>query len=162
MMDLSSDSDTSDSEKEDEKDAGGSEKPINEDRTTKKIIILEAQNRKILKPLSKLPGAPIPVATEARKGYAQSPFSEEVTKIKIPKKLHIPAMPKLYDGTTDPVDHVAQYKQKMWQLPIPANSMEATMCKSFGATLCGPALQWLINIKSGSIGEFASLVNKFY
>ena len=71
-------------------------------------------------------------------------------------------MPKLYDGTTDPVDHVAQYKQKMWQLPIPASSMEATMCKSFGATLCGPALQWLINIKPGSIGDFSSLVNRFY
>ncbi|XP_021747725.1 uncharacterized protein LOC110713584 [Chenopodium quinoa] len=36
------------------------------------------------------------------------------------------------------------------------------MCKSFGATLSRPALQWLINLKPGTIASFSSLVNKFY
>ncbi|XP_021756079.1 uncharacterized protein LOC110721237 [Chenopodium quinoa] len=68
----------------------------------------------------------------------------------------------MYDGTTDPQDHVAQYKQKMWQLLIPWELIEPTMCKSFGATLSGPALQWLINLKQGTIASFSSLVNKYY
>lgn len=36
------------------------------------------------------------------------------------------------------------------------------MFKSFGVTLAGPALQWLINLKPGSIANFSSLINKFY
>ncbi|KAJ9537370.1 hypothetical protein OSB04_030103 [Centaurea solstitialis] len=35
------------------------------------------------------------------------------------------------------------------------------MCKSFGSTLTGAALQWLINLKPKSIGSFAELVNQF-
>ncbi|XP_021742740.1 uncharacterized protein LOC110708824 [Chenopodium quinoa] len=50
----------------------------------------------------------------------------------------------------------------MWQLSIPWELIEPTMCKSFGATLSGPALQWLINLKPGTITSFSSLVNKFY
>ncbi|XP_048498002.2 uncharacterized protein LOC125496550 [Beta vulgaris subsp. vulgaris] len=50
----------------------------------------------------------------------------------------------------------------MWTLSIPEHLLEATMCKSFGATLSGPALQWLISLKPGSIQNFAALINKFY
>ncbi|XP_021733292.1 uncharacterized protein LOC110700112 [Chenopodium quinoa] len=50
----------------------------------------------------------------------------------------------------------------MWQLSIPWELIEPTMCQSFGATLSGPALQWLINLKPGTIANFSSLVNKFY
>ncbi|XP_057250007.1 uncharacterized protein LOC109136477 [Beta vulgaris subsp. vulgaris] len=50
----------------------------------------------------------------------------------------------------------------MWTLSIPEHLLEATMCKSFGATLSGRALQWLISLKLGSIQNFAALINKFY
>ena len=123
---------------------------------------LLAQNRKLMRMIHKIPGAPVPVDVEAIDGYSQSPFVEDISKAQIPERLNIPAMPKLYDGTTDPLDHVAQYKQRMWQLSIPQELMEATLCKSFGATLCGPALQWLIHLKPNSISNFAGMVNKFY
>lgn len=138
------------------------EEEDDQNQTTKRIATLEAQNRKILNLLTKLPGVPVAVAVEAVDGYAQSPFVDELARIRIPKKVNIPPFTKLYDGSTDPVDHVAQYKQRMWQLSIPFHKMEATMCKSFGATLCGPALQWLINLKPHSISNFSSMVNKFY
>ena len=128
----------------------------------KNEAIIEALNRKMMKLLTRLPGAPKPVAYESRDGFAESPFVEEIAKVKIPTKLNIQPFPKLYNGNTDPQDHVAQYKQKMWQLSIPWELIEPTMCKSFGATLSGPALQWLINLKFGSINSFSSLVNKFY
>ncbi|XP_010695646.1 uncharacterized protein LOC104908250 [Beta vulgaris subsp. vulgaris] len=68
---------------------------------------------------------------------------------------------KLYDGTTDPNDHVAQYKQRMITISIPKNMREACMCKGFGSTLIGPALQWFINLNNGIISSFAQLVNTF-
>ncbi|XP_057247381.1 uncharacterized protein LOC130589811 [Beta vulgaris subsp. vulgaris] len=38
---------------------------------------------------------------------------------------------------------------------------EACMCKGFGSTLTGPALQWFINLDNGIISSFAQLVNTF-
>ncbi|KAF2553266.1 hypothetical protein F2Q68_00033560 [Brassica cretica] len=55
---------------------------------------------------------------------------------------------KAYDGTTDPDDHVAQYRQRMLAVALPKGSREATMCKRFGSTLTGLTLQWYINLPS--------------
>ncbi|KAF3573206.1 hypothetical protein F2Q69_00058803 [Brassica cretica] len=68
---------------------------------------------------------------------------------------------KAYDGTTDPDDHVTQYIQRMIAVALPKESHEATMCKGFGSTLIGPALQWYINLPSRSIASFAILSDKF-
>ncbi|XP_057251710.1 uncharacterized protein LOC104896682 [Beta vulgaris subsp. vulgaris] len=92
------------------------------------MALLESQNRKILRMLTKLPGAPTPVAEESPDGYAQSPFVEEIARARIPKKINVTQPHKLYDGAADPYDHVAQYKQKMWTLSIPEHLLEATMC----------------------------------
>ncbi|KAF3552957.1 hypothetical protein F2Q69_00013530 [Brassica cretica] len=40
-------------------------------------------------------------------------------------------------------------------------SREATMCKGFGSTLIGPALQWYINLPTRSISSFAGLSEQF-
>ncbi|KAF3505861.1 hypothetical protein F2Q69_00006025 [Brassica cretica] len=68
---------------------------------------------------------------------------------------------KAYDSTTDPDDHVAQYIQRMLTIALPKGSHEATMCKGFGSTLTGPALQWYINLPARSIAFFAVLREKF-
>ncbi|XP_021745414.1 uncharacterized protein LOC110711344 [Chenopodium quinoa] len=85
--------------------------------------------------------APKLVAYESRDGFAESPFVEEIAKVRIPAKLSIPSFPKMYDGTTDPQDHVGLYKLNMWQLSILWELIEPTMC---------------------TIASFSSLVNKFY
>lgn len=76
----------------------------------KKVAVIEAQNRKMMKLLTRLPGAPKPVAYETPDGFAELPFVESIARVRIPEKLNIPVFPKLYDGTSDPQDHVAQYK----------------------------------------------------
>ncbi|XP_074328224.1 uncharacterized protein LOC141666126 [Apium graveolens] len=38
---------------------------------------------------------------------------------------------------------------------------EPCMCKGFGSTLIGPALQWFVNLQNGSIATFADLVDAF-
>ena len=67
----------------------------------------------------------------------------------------------MYEGTGDPDNHVAQYKQRMLAVAIPREAREATMCKGFGSTLTGPALQWYINLPTKSIRSFAALSDKF-
>ncbi|XP_074299329.1 uncharacterized protein LOC141630401 [Silene latifolia] len=47
----------------------------------------------------------------------------------------------LFDGTTDPFDHMSQYKQKMMTVTAVGQVKEACMCKEFGSTLTEPTLQ---------------------
>ncbi|KAJ9565034.1 hypothetical protein OSB04_001000 [Centaurea solstitialis] len=136
--------------------------PINvEDPLNVRLKSLEEQNQKLFALLTKLPGAAVPVEVEPKTGFQASPFVDELALVDVPKKYTIPAFATKYSGITDPVEHIAQYKQLMWTVPIPAQYQEVCMCKSFGSTLTGAALQWLINLKPKSIGSFAELVNQF-
>ncbi|KAF2618336.1 hypothetical protein F2Q68_00038658 [Brassica cretica] len=78
----------------------------------------------------------------------------------MPRKFSFPSI-KAYEGTSDPDDHVAQYRQRMLVVALPKESREATMCKGFSSTLTGPAMQWYINLPSRSIASFAILSDKF-
>ncbi|KAF3544847.1 hypothetical protein DY000_02007616 [Brassica cretica] len=50
----------------------------------------------------------------------------------MPRKFSFPSI-KMYDGTSDPDDHISQYKQRMLAVALPKESREATMCKGFGS-----------------------------
>ncbi|XP_056697477.1 uncharacterized protein [Spinacia oleracea] len=50
----------------------------------------------------------------------------------------------------------------MWQIGIPYDLVEPVMCKSFGGTLDGAALEWLMNITPRSIYFLSDLINAFY
>ncbi|KAJ9544188.1 hypothetical protein OSB04_023895 [Centaurea solstitialis] len=126
-----------------------------------RLKMLEEQNKAMLALLAKLPGAAVPVEVEPKTGFQASPYVDEIALMEIPKKYNIPAFTTKYSGVTDPVEHVTQYKQLMWTASIPSQYQEACMCKSFGSTLTGAALQWLINLKPKSIESFAELVNQF-
>ncbi|CAN8319478.1 unnamed protein product, partial [Cochlearia groenlandica] len=49
----------------------------------------------------------------------------------------------------------------MLTLTIPSESREAIMCKGFGSSLTGPALQWLVNLPNDEIDSFAGLTDRF-
>ena len=68
---------------------------------------------------------------------------------------------KSYDGSTDPLEHIAQYKQRMFTVLITRDLREACMCKGFCSTLAGPALQWFVSLPNGAIETFADLVDTF-
>ncbi|KAF2597847.1 hypothetical protein F2Q68_00010545 [Brassica cretica] len=110
--------------------------------------------------IERLPGVAPPIRKSNPDSYADTPFTDEITLIEMPRKFSFPSI-KAYDGTTDPDDHVAQYRQRMLAVALLKESREATMCKGFGSTLTGPALQWYINLPSRSIASFAILSNKF-
>ncbi|XP_074265131.1 uncharacterized protein LOC141587555 [Silene latifolia] len=67
----------------------------------------------------------------------------------------------LYDGTTDPLDYVNQYKQNMMVVTATGSLKEACMCKGFGSTLSGVVLQWFVCLPNKSISTFVDLVNVF-
>jgi hypothetical protein len=109
--------------------------------------------------MKRIRGVPKPIEEVKHDSYADSPFSKDIAMVELPKKFIVPSM-ITYDGSSDPRDHVAHYKQKMFTIPIPMEIREVCLCKGFGSTLSGAALQWFVNLPNGAIDSFASLVNQ--
>uniref|UniRef100_A0A0D3AU41 Retrotransposon gag domain-containing protein n=2 Tax=Brassica oleracea var. oleracea TaxID=109376 RepID=A0A0D3AU41_BRAOL len=109
--------------------------------------------------VERLPGVAPPIRKSNPDSYADTPFTDEITLIEMPRKFSFPNI-KAYDGTSDPDDHVAQYRQRMLAIALPKESREATMCKGFGSTLTGPPLQWYINLPSRFIASYDILSDK--
>ncbi|KAF2617112.1 hypothetical protein F2Q68_00040145 [Brassica cretica] len=110
--------------------------------------------------VERLPGVAPPIRKSNPDSYADTPFMDEITLIEMPRKFSFSSI-KVYNGNTDPDDHIAQYRQRMLAVALPKGSREATMCKGFGSTLTGPSLQWYINLPSRFIASFAVLSDKF-
>ena len=49
----------------------------------------------------------------------------------------------------------------MFLAATPQEQREACMCKSFGSSLQGPALQWYTNLPNNSISSFAQFTDTF-
>ena len=110
--------------------------------------------------ISKIPGAPEPIEKVSDTLYAETPFSDDIAGMELPDNFKVPNM-KLYDGKDDPRQHVAHYRQRMMYKPIPKQFKEACICKGFSSSLKGPALDWYVNLPSGSVNSFADLITKF-
>ena len=81
--------------------------------------------------VERLPWVAPPIRKRNPDSYADTPFMDEITLIEMTRKFSFPNI-KAYDGTSDPDDHVAQYRQRMLAVALPKESREATMCKGFG------------------------------
>ncbi|KAF3520327.1 hypothetical protein DY000_02060874 [Brassica cretica] len=110
--------------------------------------------------VERLPGVAPPIRRSNPDSYADTPFVEGIVSVEMPRKFSFPSI-KIYDGTGDPDDLIAQYKQRMLVVALQKVSREATMCKGFGSTMIRPALQWFINLPTRSISSFANLSDKF-
>lgn len=102
---------------------------------------------------------PKPLEKTTPTSYVDSPVINDIALVDIPKWFSVPK--KMYDGVSDPKEHMAKYKQQMFTIPIPKELREPCMCKGFGATLTGSALQWFVRLPNGWINLFASLVDAF-
>ncbi|XP_074297868.1 uncharacterized protein LOC141628660 [Silene latifolia] len=103
--------------------------------------LLEQQYQELRDLMYRIPGVARPLEKVTRDSYADSPFVDDIALVGVPKGCVPPAM-TLYDGTTDPLDHINHYKQKMMVITATGSLKEACMCKGFGSTLSGAALQW--------------------
>ncbi|CDY28156.1 BnaAnng03330D [Brassica napus] len=61
--------------------------------------------------VERLPGVAPPIRRSYPDSYADTPFMEGIASVEMPRKFSFPRI-KMYDGTGDPDDHIAQYKKQ--------------------------------------------------
>jgi len=86
----------------------------------------------------------------------KSPFVRRINKAKLPHRFSHPTF-TIYNGRTDPVEHVSHFNQKM----AVHSSNEALMCKVFPSNLGPVAMRWFDALEEGSIRSFEELRKAF-
>ena len=93
---------------------------------------------------------------EALNQVAKSPFTRMIEGASLPRRVHQPTF-SLYNGRTDPVEHVSHFNQKM----AVHSKDEALMCKIFPSSLGPMAMRWFNSLKANSIDSFKKLTQSF-
>ena len=97
---------------------------------------------------------------ELMEASQNTPLQPHILNTFPPSKFSTPSLQK-YDGSTDPHDHICQYKQVLLGCNIPPAMMDEMLCKLFSQSLKEPVLRWYCNLPPGSIGKFEQL-NKVF
>ena len=63
----------------------------------------------------------------------------------------------IYNGNTDPVEHVSQFNQRM----AVHSKNEALMCKVFPSNLGPVAMRWFNGLKADSVDSYRQLTQAF-
>ena len=87
---------------------------------------------------------------------SKSPFTRRIEKTKLPRRFHQPIF-VMYNGRTDPVEHVSQFKQKM----VVHSQDEALVCRVFPSSLGRMPMRWFNGLKTKSINSFRKLTQSF-
>ncbi|XP_075633309.1 uncharacterized protein LOC142605751 [Castanea sativa] len=94
--------------------------------------------------------------SKALRQISKSPFVKRINKAKLPYRFSQPVF-TIYNGRTDPVEHVSHFNQKM---AVHSNN-EALICKVFPSSLGPVAMRWFDALEEGSIGSFQELTRAF-
>ena len=98
----------------------------------------------------------LPVATILSPDYRlSSPLGQHIFDYDPPRRFVIPNF-TMFDGSTDPYDHMLHYNQAMT-----LNADSDLLCKVFLASLRGPALAWFHKLPRSSINTFNELWRAF-
>ena len=89
---------------------------------------------------------------EALSQIARSPFTRSIEGAGLSRRFHQHTF-SLYNGQTDPVEHVNHFSQKM----AVHSKDEALMCKIFPSSLGPMAMTWFNGLKANSIDSFKKL-----
>ncbi|XP_075674856.1 uncharacterized protein LOC142644056 [Castanea sativa] len=94
--------------------------------------------------------------SKALRQIAKSPFARRINKAKLPHRFSQPTF-TIYNGRTDPVEHVSHFNQKM---AVHSNN-EALMCRVFPSSLGPVAMRWFDALGEGFVGSFEELTRAF-
>ena len=86
---------------------------------------------------------------------SKSPFTRRIEKAKLPRCFHQPTF-VVYNGHTNPVEHVSQFKQKM----AVHSQDEALLCKVFPSSLGLMPMRWFNGLRTNSISSFKKLTQQ--
>ena len=86
----------------------------------------------------------------------RSPFMCRIEGGKLPQQFTQPTF-TMYNGQTDPVEHVSYFSQRM----VVHSKNEALMCKVFPSSLGPMAMRWFDGLGAGSIDSFRELTRAF-
>ena len=87
---------------------------------------------------------------------SKSPFTWGIEKAKLARRFHQPTF-TMYNGHTNPVEHVSQFKQKM----AVHSQDEALLCKVFPSSLGLMPIKWFDGLRTNSISSFKKLTKLF-
>ena len=84
----------------------------------------------------------------------KSPFTRQIEGASLPRRFNQPTF-SLYNGRTNPVEHVSHFNQK-----IAVHSKdEALMCKIFSSSLGPMAMRWFNGLRANPIDSSRNLSN---
>ena len=87
---------------------------------------------------------------------SKSPFTRNIEGASLPQRFHQPTF-TIYNGRTDPVEHVSHFSQMM----VVHSKDEALMCKVFSSSSGLMAMRWFNGLKANSINSFKKLTRAF-
>ena len=85
-----------------------------------------------------------------------SPFSSHIERAELPYHFTQPTF-TIYNGRTDPVEHVSHFNQRMTIY----SRNKALMCKLFPSSHGPIAMRWFNGLEEGSIGSYEELTRVF-
>ncbi|XP_057484602.1 uncharacterized protein LOC130770973 [Actinidia eriantha] len=100
-------------------------------------------------------GVPITVDTLVRQ--TEPPFTERILRARVSSRFKLPTQLGIYEGKTDPMDHLDSYKSLM----LLQGCSDEVMCKAFSATLKGSARSWFRKLLPGTVDSFGDLSRLF-
>ena len=86
----------------------------------------------------------------------RSPFTRSIEGGRLPRQFNQPTF-TMYNGRTDPVEHVSHFNQRMTVY----SKNEALMCKVFPSSLELMAMRWFDGLGVDSINSFKVLTQAF-
>ncbi|GFZ21700.1 hypothetical protein Acr_29g0008620 [Actinidia rufa] len=119
--------------------------------TSQKIRDLDAR----LDAINTGTNAPVTVDTLIRQ--TEPSFTGRILRARISSKFKLPTQLGIYEGKTDPMDHLDSYKSLM----LLQGCSDEVMCKAFSAILKGPARSWFRKLSPGTIDSFGDLSRLF-
>ena len=94
--------------------------------------------------------------SKALNQISKSPFTRRIEGATLPRHFHQP-MFTIYNGRTDPVEHVSYFSQRM----TVHSKDETLMCKVFPSSLGPVAMRWFDDLRADSIDSFKELTWAF-
>ena len=142
---------------ENEEKSSAKQKEAEKKRVVNEIKMNEKMIEEVIRRMGRIPaGSPEDKAEEAMRGISKSPFAQWIVEEVKPKTFNAPMLDK-FQGKTDPISHLLQFKQKTSLEEI----SEGVTCKLFATTFTDRALSWFSQLPEGSIQSFEQFGRMF-